>query len=221
MSRDGSRREGTASWRSTFPVTAVARRRRGSASVATYARAVADAMAREGVSRGMVVGHSMGGVVIPKAAELVPARVAHLVFLAAVVLPHGASMMDVHMPPTSRPVMRGLAAGGEGTERPYPASMAWPRWMGALEPGSAEVGSSLGVPHAQPLRPLLERVDMNVFYAMRVPRSYIRCLRDAAVPPAKAAEYAARLGVTPIDLDTDHDAMLSAPDALARILDGI
>src|SRR5262249_20160819 len=84
----------------------------GRASVLAYARAVADGMAREGVSRGVLVGHSMGGIVIPKAAELAPSRVAHLVFLAAVVLPHGASMMDVHMPPTSQPLMRGLAAGG-------------------------------------------------------------------------------------------------------------
>ena len=39
-------------------------------------RAVADAMAREGISRGIVVGHSMGGLVICKASELVPARIA-------------------------------------------------------------------------------------------------------------------------------------------------
>ena len=193
----------------------------GQASVGTYARAVADVMAREGVSRGIVVGHSMGGIVIPKVAELVPGRVAHLVFLAAVVLPHGARMMDVHMPPASRPLLRGLAAGGGGRSVLYPASMAWPRWMGDLEPGRPEVVRALASLTPQPLRPLLERVDMQVFYAMRVPRSYIRCLRDVAVPPTKAAEYAARLGVTPIDLDPDHDAMLSAPDALARILDGI
>src|SRR6059036_3186893 len=54
----------------------------GRASVKSYARAVADAMALDGVSRGIVVGHSMGGIVIPKVAELVPTRIAHLVFLA-------------------------------------------------------------------------------------------------------------------------------------------
>ena len=58
-------------------------------------------------------------------------------------------------------------------------------------------------------------------YSMGVPRSYIRCLGDVAIPPAKAAEYAARLGVAPIDMDCAHDAMLSAPDELARILGGI
>jgi hypothetical protein len=41
------------------------------------------------------------------------------------------------------------------------------------------------------------------------------------VTPAKAAEYAARLGVTPIDMDTAHEPMLSAPDALQKILETV
>jgi hypothetical protein len=39
---------------------------RGRASIAAYARAVADAAIQAGFSRSIVVGHSMGGVVIPK-----------------------------------------------------------------------------------------------------------------------------------------------------------
>ena len=191
------------------------------ASVATYARAVADVMAREGVSRGVVVGHSMAGVVIPKVAELTPGRVSRLVFLAAVVLPDGGSLMETHIPPTTRPVWRGLAAGGGGQSMLFSASMAWSRWMGNLDPGRPETARAFASLTPQPLRPVLERVDMRVFYSMRVPCSYIRCLRDAAVSPAKAAEYATRLGVSPIDIDADHDAMLSAPDALVRILDRI
>ncbi|OGK99062.1 MAG: hypothetical protein A3J45_10825 [Candidatus Rokubacteria bacterium RIFCSPHIGHO2_02_FULL_69_13] len=67
----------------------------------------------------------------------------------------------------------------------------------------------------------MERVDMKRFYAMSVPRTYIRCLRDAAVPPDRAAEYARRLGVKPVDLDAAHDAMLSAPDRVVRILESL
>jgi hypothetical protein len=51
-----------------------------------------------------------------------------------------------------------------------------------------------------------------------VPRTYIRCLRDAAVTPVAAALYARRLGVEPIDMDTAHGPMLSAPAELADIL---
>src|ERR1700682_6038186 len=50
-------------------------------TIAAYGAAVAAARAAEGMSRAIVVGHSMGGLVIPKAAELAPARIRHLVFL--------------------------------------------------------------------------------------------------------------------------------------------
>jgi pimeloyl-ACP methyl ester carboxylesterase len=190
---------------------------RGRASVLAYARAVADAMILAGVTDAVVVGHSMGGIVIPKVAELVEARVAHLVFLAAVVLPHGGSLLDTHLGGASAAVLRGLAAAGGGAVQ-YPAQMEWARWLNDMAPGDERVVTTLTRLTPQPLRPWRERVDLRRFYAMRVPRTYIRCLRDAAVPPARAARYAARLGVTPVDLDTAHEPMLSAPDRLARIL---
>ncbi len=190
---------------------------RGRASVLAYARAVADAMIQAGLTDAVVVGHSMGGIVIPKVAELVEARVAHLVFLAAVVLPHGGSLLDTHLGGAAAGVLRGLAAAGGGAVQ-YPAAMEWARWLNDMAPGDERVVTTLTRLTPQPLRPWRERVDLRRFYAMRVPRTYIRCLRDAAVPPARAARYAARLGVTPVDLDTGHEPMLSAPDRLARIL---
>jgi pimeloyl-ACP methyl ester carboxylesterase len=191
------------------------------ASVLAYGRAVADVMAREGVSRGILVGHSMGGIVIPKATELARERVAHLVFLAAVVLPSGGSLERVHLPPASRALMRGLAAGrGDGTFL-YPAETAWARWMGDLPRPHPAVSRALALLTPQPLRPFVEPVDLSRFYTLSVPRTYVRCLGDLAVPPARAAGYAARLGVEPVDMKTAHNPMLSAPEALARLLEKI
>jgi pimeloyl-ACP methyl ester carboxylesterase len=190
---------------------------RGRASVAAYARAAADAAIQAGLSRAVVVGHSMGGVVIPAVAELIPARVRHLVFVAAVVLPDGGSLLATHLTPAAGAVLRGLARAGGGAVQ-YPASMEWSRWYGDLPPGDGRVTETLARLTAQPLRPWTERVAMRGFHALRVPCTYVRCLRDAAVPPPRAGAYAARLGVRPVDLDCAHSPMLSAPDALARIL---
>lgn len=190
---------------------------RGRASITAYARAAADAAIQAGLSRAIVVGHSMGGVVIPKVAELIPARVRHLVFVAAVVLPDGGRLLTAHLPPAAAALLHGLARAGGGAAQ-YPAAMAWSRWLGDLAPGDPRVTDTLARLTPQPLRPWLERVDMRRFHALRVPATYVRCLADVAVPPARAAAYAARLGVTPIDLDCAHSPMLSAPDALARIL---
>jgi pimeloyl-ACP methyl ester carboxylesterase len=187
------------------------------ASVLGYARAVADQVALAGFHRATVVGHSMAGLVIPGVAALVPARVARLVFLAAVVPPDGASLLEAHLSPSARRMVRGLAAAGRGVVQ-YPAAIEHARWMGDLRPGDPRVVDALSRLTPQPLRPLVERVGHARRYALRVPRRYIRCLRDVAVPPAKAAEYAARLGVVPLDLDCDHGPMLSNPDALVRAL---
>ncbi len=189
------------------------------ASVQSYAHSVADAMAREGVRDAVLVGHSMGGIVIPKVAELVPARVGHLVFLAAVVLPSGTSL-DQQFPLAARAIFTGGARAGGGAVQ-YPAAMAHARWMGDLPAGGERLTRALALLTPQPLRPWRERVDMSQFNALAIPRTYIRCLRDAAIPPARAAEYAARLGVTPIDLDSDHGPMLSHVDELVQVLEKI
>jgi len=136
---------------------------RGRASVQTYARAVADAMIQAGIARGIVVGHSMGGVVIPKVAEVVPARVAHLVFLAAVVLRDGESLLGTQIPQPARPLLEGLARAGGGAVQ-YPATMEWARWIGDLPPGDARVVDSLTRMTPQPIRPWTERVSMQRFY---------------------------------------------------------
>jgi len=187
------------------------------ASLATYARAVADATIQAGFSRATIVGHSMGGAVLPGVAGLIPARIRHLVFLAAVVPDHGATTLQGHITPAGRQMLRGLARAGDGAAQ-YSALFEWARWMGDLPLGDPRVSATLPQLTPQPLRPLTERVDMRRFRALRVPCTYIRCLRDAAIVPARAAEYAARLGLTPIDLDCAHNPMLSAVDALAKIL---
>jgi len=189
------------------------------ASVGAYARAVADELALAGFSRAVVVGHSMAGAVIPKVAELSPARVVHLVFVAAVV-PSGRGRLADHFPPSIRELFRGLALAGRGVVQ-YPAQLEHARWMTDMRAGDPRVVDALARLTAQPAVPWLERVDYSRFYAMDVPRTYIRCRGDAAVPPERAAEYAARLGVAPIDLDTAHNPMLSAPDELARILERV
>src|SRR5438874_1856587 len=102
---------------------------RARASVGAYAQSVADAMMLDGIHDAIVVGHSMGGVVIPKVAELVAARIAHLVFLAAVVLPDGASMLGAHIPGPMQPLLAGLARGGGGVVQ-FPAALESTRWMG-------------------------------------------------------------------------------------------
>src|SRR5437868_4914713 len=112
------------------------------ASLATYARAVADATIQAGFSRATIVGHSMGGAVLPGAAELIPARIARLVFLAAVVPVHGATTLQGHITPAGRQMLHGLARASDGAAQ-YPALTEWARWMGDLPLGDPRVSETL------------------------------------------------------------------------------
>src|SRR5262249_31835034 len=107
---------------------------RGRAGIATYARAVADAMTQGGAHD---PGRAVSGAVIPKVAERVPARLCPLVFLAAVVLPHGGSLAG-QFPAAIRQLFVGHARSGGGVVQ-YGATMEWLRWMGDLPPGDPRV----------------------------------------------------------------------------------
>ena len=189
-----------------------------SAGADAYGRAVADAVAQAGVSRAVLVGHSMGGLVIAKTAELVPERIAHLVFLAAVVPASASSIALANMSAPARAALAAHVVGrGDGTFH-HSAETAWARWMADLPRSDPRVVRALALLTPQAARPFFERVDLRRFDTLRIPRTYIRCLRDAAVVPARAAATAARLGVAPVDMDTAHNPMLSAPDELVRLL---
>jgi pimeloyl-ACP methyl ester carboxylesterase len=188
------------------------------AGAEAYGHAVAEAMAQAGVSRAVLVGHSMGGLVIAKASELCPERIARLVFLAAVVPAHGGSLAEANMTAPARAALAAHVIGrGDGTFC-QPAETAWARWMGDLPRNDPRVVRALARLTPQAARPFFERVDLRRFDTLRIPRTYIRCLRDAAVIPPRAAAIAARLGVTPVDMDSAHDPMLSKPDELVRLL---
>jgi hypothetical protein len=65
---------------------------------------------------------------------------------------------------------------------------------------------------------LLEAVRLPNFWAAELPRSYILCLQDRALPFATAMNFAGRLGVVPQFIDSSHSPFLSRPRELAVML---
>jgi hypothetical protein len=73
-------------------------------------------------------------------------------------------------------------------------------------------------PFTQPVRlPEATRAKFE-----RLPRAYVTCLQDLAIPPALQQRMYAAAGCDPvIELDTDHWPMLSRTKEVVGILDGI
>jgi pimeloyl-ACP methyl ester carboxylesterase len=66
-----------------------------------------------------------------------------------------------------------------------------------------------------------EPVDLSGLQSP-TPRTWVRTIRDAILPPDRQLSFVERVGGCPvIDLDAGHMCMISQPDALATILDGI
>jgi pimeloyl-ACP methyl ester carboxylesterase len=165
----------------------------------------------------VLLGHSRGGAIASRVAELAPDAIRGLVYLSAYLLPDGESVADearrdTHslIAPNLVPVRRGVSCVvrdevlretfyGECTDQDFEYART------RLRPDSLR---SL----AAPVRTTRERFG-------RVPRAYLETLRDRAVTHAAQRRMQSVLPCEPVfTLDTDHSPFLSQPEALARIL---
>ena len=173
----------------------------------------------------VLVGHSLGGISISRAAELRPDRVAVLVYLTALLLEDGETFMPTA---SSEPdeVRRALETrtswniADDLTHITYKPELAQHRFYNDCAPEDAAWAKSMIVP--QPVGPLVSPMRITDANYGRVPRVYIECALDNAVTPERASEmYAALPCAEVITMQTGHSPFLSAPEELARILEGL
>jgi pimeloyl-ACP methyl ester carboxylesterase len=160
----------------------------------------------------VVVAHSYAGYPCSGALEKVAARVGRLVYLDAMLPVPGKASADFWPPQAVAGVKAGLKEGFRLAS--FPAA-------------------AFGVPEAHPEHAWLARrlTDMpfgalDTAYPVSapapdklpVPASYIRCLQNQLPDTRAAAERAAALKLPVLDLDAGHDAMVTAPQALTKLL---
>lgn len=178
------------------------------ATLSDYVAAVVDALVavEEPV---ILVGHSMGGLVIPHVARF--RSVARLVFICAMFdnLPApepGAELSDVTR---SEFDMSTLAVDGRVTK--ISAAGAVAAFYGDCDPADAEWAVAQLRPQSHaPATPLVAPWP-------DVPSSVITCTDDRSRDFTRRV-VAPRLGVEPIELPGGHSPFLSRPDELANVL---
>lgn len=165
----------------------------------------------------IVVGHSMGGVISASVAERFPDRIRALVYVAALLLPDGGSIL-----------------GTVGNKFPpeYLAEIVWApdRRTGRLSAkGAKEFGFPLCPPAiveevlplltAEPVSPFESRLQISAERFGRVPRYYIECTGDRLVPISLQREmYSAMPCQRVYSIYADHSPFFSAPAELAAAL---
>ncbi|NCO85472.1 MAG: alpha/beta fold hydrolase [Rhodobacterales bacterium] len=180
-------------------------------TLALYARAIVAAMDAPVV----LVGHSMAGYPITAAADLAPERIARLVYLCAYAPMPGLSLAQMRRLATTQPLIDAITVASDRATFRFDPAKAVDRLYHDVAPAIAAAAvARLG---AQPIAP--QETPWQPGPSVTLPRSYIRCTDDRAIPPdfqeTMTAGWPAECVHT---LPTSHSPFLSAPKALALLL---
>jgi pimeloyl-ACP methyl ester carboxylesterase len=183
-----------------------------------WARFAADLCVAQAQRPVILCGHSRGGIVISQAAEIAPEAVDALVYICAMLLPAGMSRAEWRALQDPNPDFDAIVAptpGGGGLV--VDSARAAPIFAQLSPPDLAEAACRRLV--AEPLGPLRTPLRLTEARYGSVPRHYLECLQDRAIPLAVQRRMQVLqpcASVTPLDID--HSPFLSAPAALADAL---
>ncbi len=168
-------------------------------------------------SPAVLVGHSLGGISISRAAELRPDKVGVLVYLTALLLPDGGTFMAaVSDEPDAQRALETRSSWDLADDRShvvYKMEQTQHRFYNECSDEDVAWAQSMVVP--QPVGPLLSPMRVTGANFGSLPRVYIECALDNAVSPAFAREMYTELPcVEIITMVTGHSPFLSAPEDL-------
>jgi len=171
------------------------------------AAVLADADAA-GFEHFLLVGHSLGGLTISTVANTAPERLTGVVYLAALAPPPGHTVFDLLAPGTE-------VADPAGTQDVLPPELSRAMFAGDLDDDAFAAAEARLVP--EPCGLFIEPIAA---YQHTVPVTYVRATRDAVVTAELVAAMTPHLAPdTELEIESDHDTMLSHPAETAALLD--
>ena len=160
----------------------------------------------------ILVGHSFGGLVITQAAEYRPEKIRTLVYLCAFLLRSGQSPVDV-LSGTDTLVYSNLVVADDQLTATIREEAI--REVFYAECSAEDVARAKSLLTAEPLRAGDKPLATTEGNFGRLPRVYIECLRDRAIPPGTQRKmYRALPCEKVISMDTDHSPFFSSPEEL-------
>jgi len=184
-----------------------------------YAAHVADVLAAQ-PGPCVVLGHSGGGLTASQVAELVPDRVAALVYLVGMMLPSGMSFSDlIDAQPTSDfgGIVPHLERLEGGTVTAVPPEAALDIFLHDCPPDAARIAAAKLRPQPEAGRAVTPRLTAERYG--RVLRIYVEATQDRSIDiRLQRAMQALSPGATRITLDCGHVPQLALPDLLTERL---
>jgi pimeloyl-ACP methyl ester carboxylesterase len=185
-------------------------------SHAESTQSIVEFIVARGLTDIVLVGHSTGGTIISKVVELIPDRVRRLVFHSGFVLNDGESLNDA-VPPHFRALFAELAKAAPDNTVMLPF-MIW-REMFINDADLRLAWSSYKQLSPGPYQQIVEPLDLEKFYALDTPRSYLIGRNDIALPPGEWGWHprmSDRLGqYRLVQMPGSHELIFSNPSGLA------
>jgi len=179
----------------------------------TFAADIINVIEAEELSNVVLVGHSFGGLAISGVADVMPDRIRHLVYLDSLIVESGKSPFD-NLPPDIVAARRKAAeesSGGVSLPAPPPAA------FGVSDARDVEWIRRRLTPH--PLGTYTSALKIKGPVGNNLPRTYIACTDPAYAALESSRQWVkAQQGWRWAEIATGHDAMVTAPDELARML---
>ena len=181
----------------------------GQVTLDLYARAIVEALDGPAI----VVGHSMAGYPITAAAEREAAHIAALVYVCAYAPVSGQSLADMRRAGPRQPLAPAIRVDATRTTFGFdPARTADLFYHDCDAEAQSLADLCLG---PQPILPQETPLALTTA-SQSVPRHYIRCLDDRAIPPEYQAVMAQGFAPGHVStLPSSHSPFFSMPEALA------
>jgi pimeloyl-ACP methyl ester carboxylesterase len=165
----------------------------------------------------ILVGHSLGGIIISQAAENRPDKVKSLVYLCAFLLPSGGSFMKATEGVKGSMVLDNLVMSKDKTYATIKEDVMHEAFAHDVPDDAFAQARLMIVP--EPTAPLGTPISITEEKWGRIPRYYVECLADKAIPPAvQKAMYTAIPVQKVFSMNTSHAPNFSAPQELVQHL---
>ena len=182
----------------------------------TFREDIVNVIESEELNDIVLVGHSFGGNAISGVADVMSARIRHLVYLDAMIVEGGKAPFDGLSADVVAARRKAAEDSSGGLSLPNPPASAF----GVLDPADAEWVDRRLTPH--PLSTYTSKLNIKGPVGNHLPRTYIHCT-NPSYPALQASRdwVKAQAGWRFAEIATGHDAMVTAPDDLARMLIGV
>lgn len=185
----------------------------GSITLETFIDDMVNHVLSEDLRDVILVGHSFGGNAVSGAAERIPERISSLIYLDCTILGPGERMADKLAPGALADRVSAAEANGRGVAVPPPSVEVF----GVTDPEQVAWLQPRLTPH--PLSTFLSPLPIENPPGNGLPARYIACVEPEYHAPERVRAWAGGLDWKVDEIATGHDAMVTAPDELARLLD--